>query len=134
MNLSGFIDQFKEAIAKRVVESYPPLYRPSENGVKLPRLLRTPMGGQGDAIRGAAMSLFAGLTGLTTLSLGRNSLTTLPEDVFEGLSELTTLLAVLHTFSCRMHGLRRYRTAIVVPAPGPVDQPDRPGKEPEEAS
>ena len=30
MNLSGFIDQFKEAIAKRVVESYPPLYRPSE--------------------------------------------------------------------------------------------------------
>ena len=31
MNLSGFIDQFKEAIARRVVESYPPLYRPSEN-------------------------------------------------------------------------------------------------------
>ena len=28
-------------------------------------------------------------------------------------SELTEdLLAVLHTFSCRMHGLRRYRTAI----------------------
>ena len=59
MNLSGFIDQFKEAIAKRVVESYPPLYRPSENGHKLPRLLRTPMGGQADAIRGAALSLQA---------------------------------------------------------------------------
>ncbi len=42
MNLSGFIDTFKDAIAKRVVESYPPLYRPSENGLKLPRLLRTP--------------------------------------------------------------------------------------------
>ena len=28
-------------------------------------------------------------------------------------SELTEdLLAILHTFSCRMHGLRRYRTAI----------------------
>ena len=59
MNLSGFIDQFKEAIAKRVVESYPPLYRPSETPVELPRLLRTPMGGQADAIRGTALSLQA---------------------------------------------------------------------------
>ena len=30
MNLGGFIDTFKDAIARRVVESYPPLYRPSE--------------------------------------------------------------------------------------------------------
>ena len=57
MNLAGFIDTFKDAIAQRVVESYPPLYRPSENGRKLPRLLRTPMGAQEDAIRGAALSL-----------------------------------------------------------------------------
>ena len=57
MNLTGFIEKFKEAIAQRVVESYPPLYRPSENGRKLPRLLRTPMGAQEDAIRGAALSL-----------------------------------------------------------------------------
>ena len=59
MNLTGFIETFKEAIAQRVVESYPPLYRPSENGGKLPRLLRTPMGAQADAIRGAALSLEA---------------------------------------------------------------------------
>ena len=59
MNLAGFIDTFKEAIAQRVVESYPPLYRPSENGRKLPRLLRTPLGAQEDAIRGAALSLQA---------------------------------------------------------------------------
>ena len=57
MNLAGFIDTYKEAIARRVVESYPPLYRPSKNGHKLPGLLRTPMGGQEDAIRGAALSL-----------------------------------------------------------------------------
>ena len=38
MNLGGFIDTFKDAIARRVVESYPPLYRPSENGGTLPRL------------------------------------------------------------------------------------------------
>ena len=55
MNLGGFIDKFKDAIAKRVVESYPPLYRPSENGGTLPRLLRKPLGAQADAIRGAAL-------------------------------------------------------------------------------
>ena len=59
MNLTGFIETFKDAIAQRVVESYPPLYRPSENGGKLPRLLRTPLGAQADAIRGAALSLKA---------------------------------------------------------------------------
>ena len=44
MNLGGFIDTFKDAIARRVVESYPPLYRPSENGGTLPRLLQSPWG------------------------------------------------------------------------------------------
>ena len=57
MNLGDFIDTFKEAIARRVVESYPPLYRPSENGGILPRLLRRPLGAQADAIKGAALSL-----------------------------------------------------------------------------
>ncbi len=57
MNLGDFIDRFKDAIAQRVVESYPPLYRPSENGGTLPRLLREPLGAQADAIRGAALSL-----------------------------------------------------------------------------
>ena len=59
MNLGEFIDKFKEAIARRVVESYPPLYRPSENGGILPRLLRRPLGAQADAIKGAALSLEA---------------------------------------------------------------------------
>ena len=59
MNLGEFIDKFKEAIARRVVESYPPLYRPSENGGVLPRLLRRPLGAQADAIKGAALSLEA---------------------------------------------------------------------------
>ncbi len=59
MNLGEFIDTYKEAIARRVVESYPPLYRPSENGGTFPRLLRTPLGAQTDAIRGAALSLEA---------------------------------------------------------------------------
>ena len=59
MNLGQFIDTFKDAIAQRVVESYPPLYRPSENGHRLPRLLRKPLGAQEDAIKGAALSLEA---------------------------------------------------------------------------
>ena len=59
MNLAEFIDTYKDAIAQRVVESYPPLYRPSENGHGLPALLRSPLGAQADAIRGAALSLGA---------------------------------------------------------------------------
>ncbi len=67
MNLGEFIDTFKDAISQRVVESYPPLYRPPhqvrgglpENGGRLPRLLRKPLGAQADAIRGAALSLKA---------------------------------------------------------------------------
>ena len=59
MNLGEFIDTYRDSIARRVVESYPPLYRPSENGGRLPRLLRIPLGAQADAIRGAALSLRA---------------------------------------------------------------------------
>ena len=63
MDLAGFIDTYREAIAKRVVESYPPLYRPSEacarprsgNGHTLPKPLRSPLEAQTDAIRGAAL-------------------------------------------------------------------------------
>ena len=59
MNLGQFIGTFKDAIARRMVESFPPLYWPSENGGKMPRLLRKPLGAQADAIRGAALSLEA---------------------------------------------------------------------------
>ena len=59
MNLGEFIDTYRDAIAQRVVESYPPLYRPSEYNSHLPRLLRSPLGAQEDAIRGAVLSLQA---------------------------------------------------------------------------
>ena len=57
MDLAEFIDTYRDAIAQRVVESYPPRYRPSENGRPLPQLLRSPLGAQADAIRAAALSL-----------------------------------------------------------------------------
>ena len=59
MDLAGFIDAYRDAIARRVVESYPPRYRPSEQGRPLPPLLRAPLGAQADAICGAALSLEA---------------------------------------------------------------------------
>ncbi len=57
MDLAEFIDTYRDAIAQRVVESYPPRYRPSDCGKTLPALLRTPLGAQADAIRAAALSL-----------------------------------------------------------------------------
>ena len=57
MDLTEFIDTYRDAIAQRVVESYPPRYRPSDCGKPLPHLLRTPLGAQADAIRGTALSL-----------------------------------------------------------------------------
>ena len=73
MNLGDFIDTFRDAIAQRVVESYPPLYRPSENGGTLPRLLRKPLGAQADAIRGAACALKAhrGTTVVGEMGIGK---------------------------------------------------------------
>ena len=57
MNLSTFLDTYKEAIAQRVVDSYPPQYRPAADARPLPRLRRSPLGAQETAIRGTAHSL-----------------------------------------------------------------------------
>ena len=78
MDLAGFIDTYRDAIARRVVESYPPLYRPSESVTRLPRLLRSPLGAQGDAIRGAALSLQAnrGTTVVGEMGTGKTFIAT----------------------------------------------------------
>ncbi len=57
MNLSTFLDTYKEAIAQRVVASYPPRYHPAADDRPLPPLLRSPLGAQETAIRGTAHSL-----------------------------------------------------------------------------
>ena len=57
MNLSTFLETYKDAIAQRVVDSYPPQYRPARDDRPLPPLLRTPLGAQETAIRGTAHSL-----------------------------------------------------------------------------
>ena len=60
MNLVGFIDRFRGAIADAVIQAYPPLYTAETRrtcGFDLGRLLRRPMGGQADAIRATALSI-----------------------------------------------------------------------------
>ncbi len=57
MNLGEFIDTYRDAITERVIASYPPVYSPATDSRPMPRLLRTPLGAQADAIRGAALSL-----------------------------------------------------------------------------
>ena len=93
MDLAQFIDTYKDAIAQRVVESYPPLYRPSQNGHGLPQLLRSPLGAQADAIRGVTLSLKAhqgtnvvgetGKTWATGIDLGESSWANRPTSVGE---------------------------------------------------
>ena len=78
MNLGEFIDTYRDAIAQRVVESYPPLYRPSEYSGSIPHLLRSPLGAQEDAIRGAALSLQAhrGTTVVGEMGTGKTFIAT----------------------------------------------------------
>ena len=78
MNLGEFIDTYRDAIAQRVVESYPPLYRPSKYNDNIPHLLRSPLGAQEDAIRGAALSLQAhrGTTVVGEMGTGKTFIAT----------------------------------------------------------
>ena len=78
MNLGEFIDTYRDAIAQRVVESYPPLYRPSEYEGSIPHLLRSPLGAQEDAIRGAVLSLQAhrGTTVVGEMGTGKTFIAT----------------------------------------------------------
>ena len=111
MNLSQFIEKYRDAIARRVVESYPPLYRPYENGHGLPELLRSPLGAQADAIRAAALSL-------------RNSRgTTVVGEMGTGKSFIATAAAHMAGFRrtvvlCPPHLVRKWKREIEETVPG----------------
>ncbi len=59
MDLSQFIETYKDAIARTVTEAYAPRYQPGKpgQGRQGPVLIRRPMGAQAHAVRGAALSL-----------------------------------------------------------------------------
>ena len=111
MDLAGFIDSYKDAIAQRVVESYPPLYRPSENGRKLPRLLRSPLGAQADAIRGAALSLEAhrGTTVVGEMGTGKTFIAA-GAALMAGFKRILVL--------CPPHLTRKWKREVEQTAPG----------------
>ena len=111
MDLAGFIDSYKDAIAQRVVESYPPLYRPSENGDKLPRLLRSPLGAQADAIRGAALSLEAhrGTTVVGEMGTGKTFIAA-GAALMAGFKRILVL--------CPPHLTRKWKREVEATAPG----------------
>ena len=111
MNLAEFIDNFRDAIARRVIESYPPLYRPSESGHRLPELLRSPLGAQADAIRGAALSLRA------------NRGTTVVGEMGTGKTFIATAAAHMADFRrilvlCPPHLVRKWKREIEETVPG----------------
>ena len=111
MDLAGFIDTYKDAIAQRVVESYPPLYRPSENGGKLPRLLRSPLGAQADAIRGAALSLEAhrGTTVVGEMGTGKTF-------IAAGAAHMAGFKRIL--VLCPPHLTRKWKREVEATVPG----------------
>ena len=58
MDLGEFIETYKEAIARTVTESYAPIYQPSQPSHRpLPKLMRSPIGAQEHALRGAVLSM-----------------------------------------------------------------------------
>ena len=59
MDISEFIETYKDAIAQKVTEAYAPRYQPGQPGQDkpLPALVRKPLGAQEHAIRGTALSL-----------------------------------------------------------------------------
>ena len=59
MDISEFIQTYKDAIAEKVTEAYAPRYQPGQPGQDkpLPALVRKPMGAQEHAVRGTALSL-----------------------------------------------------------------------------
>ena len=57
LNLEQFIARHQEAITELMKRNYPPKYTKAADKLRLPRLLRAPMGRQEEIIRGAAFSL-----------------------------------------------------------------------------
>ena len=93
------------------MESYPPLYRPSENGGLLPRLLRRPLGAQADAIKGAALSLEA------------HRGTTIVGEMGTGKTFIGTAAAYMAGFKrvlviCPPHLVRKWKREVEMTVPG----------------
>ncbi len=114
MNLADFIDRYREAVTRAVIQTYPPIYDGEARrtcGFNLGRLLRRPLGAQGDAIRAIA------------LSLQRHSGTTVVGEMGVGKSMLAAAAAYLAGFRrvlilCPPHLVRKWRREVLATVPG----------------
>jgi hypothetical protein len=114
MKLVEFIERYQTAITRAVLQTYPPIYDAEARrrcGFDLRRLLRRPLGAQGDAIRAVA------------LSLQRNSGTNVVGEMGVGKSMLAAAAAYLAGFRrvlilCPPHLVKKWRREVVQTVPG----------------
>ena len=114
MNLAELIDRYNNAITRAVVRTYPPVYDAEARracGFDLRRLLRRPLGAQGDAIRAIALSLRQG-TGTNVVG-----------EMGVGKSMLAVAAAYLAGFHrvlilCPPHLVKKWRREVLATVPG----------------
>ena len=113
IKLGQFIENHKDSIARRVIESYPPLYQPSqpEQSAQLPPLIRRPIGAQEHALRG------------TVLSLMENRGTTVVGEMGTGKTFIGAAAAYIAGFKsvlvlCPPHLVRKWKREVEITVPG----------------
>ena len=112
IKLGEFIENHKDGIARRVIESYPPIYQPNKPGQDkpLPSLLRRPIGAQEHALRG------------TVLSLKENRGTTVVGEMGTGKTFIGAAAAYIAGFRsilvlCPPHLVRKWKREIEITVP-----------------
>lgn len=114
MNLAEFLDRYRDAVVEAVVRTYPPVYDAAARqtcGFDLRRLLRRPLGAQGDAIRATALALqrFPGAQLVGELGTGK-SLIAAAAAYLAGCRRVLVL--------CPPHLVRKWQREIVQTVPG----------------
>jgi superfamily II DNA or RNA helicase len=114
VNLTELIERYREAITEAVIRTYPPVYDAEarqRSGFDLRRLLRRPLGAQGDAIRA------------TALSLRRHPGTNVVGEMGTGKTMIAAAAAYLAgcrrvLVVCPPHMVRKWRREILATVPG----------------
>lgn len=114
MNLTEFLDRYRDGITEAVIRTYPPIYNAETRaacGLDLRRLLRRPLGAQADAIRA------------TTLSLQRHRNTNVVGEMGTGKSFIAAAAAHLAGrrrvfILCPPHLMKKWRREILQTVPG----------------
>ncbi|HEY8744687.1 MAG TPA: hypothetical protein VIU62_16450, partial [Chloroflexota bacterium] len=112
LRLTELLEKYRDAIARAVVETYPPLFVPQgAAGAEFNHLLRRPLGGQADAIRA------------TIFSLAREPATTVVGEMGTGKSLIAAAAAYLGGYRrvlvlCPPHLTRKWEREVQRTVPG----------------